>query len=598
MANGSFKSSVNTSAGNGYSRYIEVIWNSENNTDDNTSTVNWTAYSRSNDSSTSKYVYARSVVVKIGEVSKTVIGTTSTALYKDRVIGSGSVTIPHETNGTKTIAVSITAQIYTYGTNNSNYYGEITMSPNPVYDLSINTGTGSSVTVYRTSSASGNTGELVEGTKSLYYEDKLKISFIPDANYSIDTHTVNGASFISDNTHTVEKNVIIASTATPILSSVGATDANIGSTSTITITKYGGDYGQRLTYSFEGINGTVTGVIVENTFETSVAWTVPTSFYEQIPNSESVVCRIICETFNDGIYMGQTVCEMTATAPKTICAPSVSGTVIDTNVNTIVLTGDDSKLIRYKSTASCTINVEPKNSATIISKAINDVLLTDNTYVFDEVSDELFVFKATDSRGYSSSSSVTPTVIKYVPLTINPIITRPTQGGGDIVMMFSGNYFNGSFGAHSNTLTVRYRYREVGATLYSQWETIDTTSYIKETSTYSTPSPVGLGTEFDYRKAYEFEVMAFDGIEESHLTTIHKRILVAKGVPIFEWGENDFNFNVPVKFNNVNILDIMYPVGAVYMHSSDAIPEAISQIGTWIGINIELEGIYAWERTA
>ena len=67
---------------------------------------------------------------------------------------------------------------------------------------------------------------------------------------------------------------------------------------------------------------------------------------------------------------------------------------------------------------------------------------------------------------------------------------------------------------------------------------------------------------------------------------------------MFDWGENDFNVNGSLKLSNVNILDIMYPIGAVYMHSGNTLPIAVSSVGTWTSVDTGIGGIYAWKRTA
>lgn len=48
--------------------------------------------------------------------------------------------------------------------------------------------------------------------------------------------------------------------------------------------------------------------------------------------------------------------------------------------------------------------------------------------------------------------------------------------------------------------------------------------------------------------------------------------------------------------NNVNILNIMYPVGAVYMHGGSELPEEISHIGNWTSIATGIHDVYAWKR--
>ena len=255
MASGKFASNVYSGAGSEYSRYVEVIWSSANDTANNTSTITWNAYVRSSSSNTRNYLYAKNIVVTINGVSTTLVGSTSKKTYKDSYLGGGTVAVNHDGNGKKAVSVSIAAEFYVYGKSNSSYNGTIIMSPNPVYTLEISTGTGSTITVNRTSSAgSGGTGNLSAGSKKLYYGDTLKITFAANTGYEVAEHKVNGNTFTSGGTYTVGGNVTVKSVARLLASSVGATDANIGSNSTITVTKYSSSYYHSLHYEFEGLS--------------------------------------------------------------------------------------------------------------------------------------------------------------------------------------------------------------------------------------------------------------------------------------------------------------------------------------------------------
>lgn len=606
MAKGTFVSSVYKGAGSGYYRYIEVVWSSTNDTANNKSTIAWNAYSRSPDSSTTNYVYMKNVVVTINGTSTTVIGSTAQPTYKDGRLGGSTITVSHDSNGKKSVDVSITAQIYVYGSTNSSYNGSITMSPNPVYTLSMSAGAGSNITVNRTACAgSGGTGNLSAGTNKLYYGDTLKITFTPSSNYIVNTHTVNGSTFTSGNTHTVSGNVTVAATATPLKSAIGATDANIESASAITVTKYNTTYTHTITYKF----GSATGTIATKSTNTSLSWTIPSAFYEQIPNAKTGICTLTCETFNGNTSLGSSTCAITVTASSDKCKPTITATVEDTNSTTKALTGNAATLIRYKSTALCTLNATPKNSATISSMSIagNSVAgttsegVTTATKSYSGVSTTSFAFVANDSRGYSTSVIKTSTMIAYINLSCNPILSRPTPTGSSIVMTFTGDIFRGSFGACSNTLTLQYRYKESGGS-YGSWQTVESANIVFGTSTYRSGSAISVGDEFDYHKDYVFQVKATDGGTVNGtaytLSAVTKTITVKRGIPVFDWGENDFNVNVPLMLNNVNILNIMYPVGAVYMHSSSTLPTVISSIGTWASVTTDISGVYAWERTA
>ena len=69
-------------------------------------------------------------------------------------------------------------------------------------------------------------------------------------------------------------------TTIPRASSVTCADGNIGSSTTININRASSNFTHTLKYSF----GTLSGTIVTKTSETSIGWTIPTSFYAQIPN--------------------------------------------------------------------------------------------------------------------------------------------------------------------------------------------------------------------------------------------------------------------------------------------------------------------------
>lgn len=492
-------------------------------------------------------------------------------------------------------------------------FDDAVLTHTSAYTLSISAGTGGTITVNRTSS-SVETGVLSHGD-ALYYGDKLKITFTPSTNYRLLTTTVNGSEFTSGNTYTVASNVAVASTAQVLASAVGATDADIGSVSTITVTKYNSRYYHSLQYSFGGLSGYITssgGVQSSETkfSDASVAFTVPTSFYAQIPNAKTGTCTITCRTYSSSssttVLGNATTCTFTATATG---SPTVSGTIVDTDSTTVALTGNSATLIRYRSNPKCTVTATPKNSSSISTVKIRGTAVTGTTgtngvvtaeKLYANASYTSYSFAATDSRGYSTSVTLNPTVVSYVELTCSPVISRPTPTGSSIVMSVSGALYRGSFGAASNTLTLDYRYKTTDGS-YGSWQTVASSNITLGSSKY-TVTNISLGEDFDYKSSYVFQVRARDGATVDGtsytLSTVTKTIEVQKGIPIFDWGENDFNVNVALMLNNVNILDIMYPVGAVYMHSSSTLPAAVSGVGTWSGVTTGISGVYAWKRTA
>lgn len=534
-------------------------WTATQNQAKNQSTISWNIKG----SVSSGWIVYSELSVKINGTSVYYRDSSNhTNTYNGTQLASGTKTLTHAADGTCSFTVNIGAGIYSWSINETGS-GSFTLNAHTVYSLSTSAGTGSSITVSRTSSGYASTGNLSNGAR-LYKGDTLKITFTPSTNYAISTHTVNGSTFTSGGTHTVSANVAVVATAQVLASKVGATNAHIESNSTITVTKYNNSYYHSLQYSFGNLSGYIksdgsTSSSEVKFSQASVAFHVPSSFYAQIPNAKTGICTITCRTYSSStsttVLGNATTCTFTATTALDWCAPTVNGTVVDTNSTTVALTGNSSTLIRYKSTAQCTISATAYNSATISSKYINNVAPTNDVRTFSSVSTTSFVFKATDSRGYTSSKTVTPTMIAYINLTCNPIISRVTPTGGDVVMSVSGDYYRGSFGAYSNTLTIRYRYRLSTTSTWGSWTTVPSTSYTIGTKTYSTSSAISLGDSFDYRQSYIFQVQAYDGANGTTLTTVTKTITLQCGIPVFDWGENDVNFHVPIKIGNTQLTE-------------------------------------------
>lgn len=548
-------------------------------------------------------------------------------LYKSGgILATGSATVLHDEDGSKKITIEVAGHEYakfyffTAGGPEDQKGGapwsclgskEVSLTTIPTYTLGVQAETGSTISVNRTYSGYANTGVITNGAR-LYYNDMLKITFTASDNYMVVTHTVNGATFTSGNTHTVSSDVNIIATAQVLASTVGATDANIGAASTITVTKYNTSYYHTLEYKFGSLSGYITssgGVSssASRFSNTSIAFTVPTSFYAQIPSAPAGTCTITCRTYSSQTSSTQlgdaTTCTFTATAANS--NPTVAATVTDTDSVTVALTGDSSKLIRYRSNAQCSIVATPKNSSSITSVKICGLAITGTTQNgvvtasrnYNNTSTTSFTFTATDSRGYETSVTNTPTVINYIELSCDPIMYRPTPTGSEIKLSISGNFYRGSFGAYTNTLTLQYCYMEAGGS-YGDWHTIDSSLITIGTSSYRSKTDISVGTEFDYHKDYFFKIRAIDGAGGHNLTNLIKGVQVNRGIPVFDWGADDFNVNVDLMLKNVNILNIMYPVGAVYMHSGNTIPTVLSDIGTWSSVTTGISGIYAWKRTA
>ena len=459
-----------------------------------------------------------------------------------------------------------TGKFYVYTTtNNANLTFSqeeytITLEPCPVYTLSISAGTGSSITVNRTSSAGGgSTGNLSAGTKKLYYGDKLKITFTPSTNYSITTHTVNNSAFTSGGSHTVSDDVTVRATATPLKSLVAATDANIGSTSSIIITRYNNSYTHTLTYKF----GSLTGTIATNTAETTVPFPVPPAFYAQIPDDPYGICTITCTTYNGSTPLGDTPCTMKVTADKSVCAPKVNVTAEDGNDATFALTGDRKKIIKFHSDITVNANVTEQNKSKIKSTTLKCGTRTANvaSYTFTDAESIDISATAIDSRDYDTIESVKDlTLIEYIKLTNNAAVARTSPTADTVIVTTKGMYYNGSFGVVNNTLGLQVQYKPKTKEAFDETDNWTEMAVTLDGNTYTAEATL---TGLDYKQAYDIRVRAIDQIYNDGplANAVEHTVTLNKGIPVFDWGEEDFNFNVPVSITGNMLNDFVIEQG-------------------------------------
>lgn len=412
--------------------------------------------------------------------------------------------------------------------NGSNYSGTCT----------IGVGTNSTKTL-----ASGSTtiGHNADGTKSFSFSFSLQF----DINYSgvgwIGTKSGSGSGTLS---------------TIPRTSSVSSTNANIGENITISINRASSSFTHTLTYSF----GNLSGTIASKTSSTSVSWTLPTSFYAQIPNSRSGWGRIICDTYSGSTKIGSSDCRFDAYVKESTNKPGISATVVDVNDTTKALTGDENKLIKYYSKVKFSITSSPKNSSG--TKSIN-INYNGNSFTggsgnswtdyFSDVVSGSYRCSVTDTRDFTTSVDINKTLINYVKITCALSVSNPTASG-ECTLTIKGNYFNGSFGSTNNTLTVQYK--QNGGNWTNATATLSGNTYT------ATVKLTGL----DYTQAYTFQAKATDKL--ANATTAEKRV---KATPIFDWGSDDFHFHVPVYIKGENkSIEMGTGPNDVYIHNSSS----------------------------
>ena len=322
-------------------------------------------------------------------------------------------------------------------------------------------------------------------------------------------------------------------TTIPRASTVSANNTNIGSVCKISIARASSSFTHKLYYQCSGVSKT----LIASNVGTSYNWTVPTSLFDLIPNDISIPVTIICETYNGSTMIGSATSDTISAFVPNGSIPTISSfSVYDSNPKTTTLTGTSAILVKGESTASYSVSASAKNSASITSYKVTNggINKTTATGSFPNVATGSFSAMVYDSRGFPSETyPVNKSLINYLtPLFLNLVIERPSTTSNTANLTCDGSWFNGSFGAQNNTLTLTYRWRVKNGT-YSSPITLTPTS-----GANSFNCNVTLGTSFLFTNSYEFEFVLTD-----KLHTVTKNASLPYGKPIADIGENDILIN-------------------------------------------------------
>lgn len=330
----------------------------------------------------------------------------------------------------------------------------------------------------------------------------------------------------------------------PKTSTITCPSTAIGETARIAINRASTDFWHEITYEFGDLVG-----VCGSTGSSYLNWTIPDSFYDEMGNYTSKSCKLTCYTSIDGNLLGTSTTTFLVTIDADDSKPVLDVDVYDDNDTTVYLTGNKNTIIRYYSNIYYDMNNSyARNGAKIVSyKAkCGTTTKTAASDIFQRAYAGTLTFTITDNRGATVSEEVILPMINYIDIGCHLDVGNPTVSG-NMTIAISGDYFNGSFGRMNNSMAVEYRYKEVNGS-FTNWinagtPTINGNSYRIETSV----------SGLDSTKTYIFEARAFDELSSDYSS--------ADGVtsePIFDWGANDFRFNVPVAAND----DIIMPNGS------------------------------------
>jgi hypothetical protein len=249
--------------------------------------------------------------------------------------------------------------------------------------------------------------------------------------------------------------------------------------------------------------------------------------------------------------------------------PTLSPTAIDVNEKTIAATGDASRWVKGFSNVGYTFNAQAQKGASISryrvkcgSKDIDNATASGTIEAVDSGDIRFYVH---DSRGFTDNVTLNRTLVDYIDLTCNLSVSAilDTSSTSKATITIDGKWFNGEIKAgKANALVIEYRIKpERGE--YGEWRTITPEINDNEYNiVYNVPDAL------DYRLAYTFQARARDDLYTAYETYKTSTEKTAKALPVFDWSNEDFNFNVPVNMPALTVNN--EPLGAQKILHTDS----------------------------
>lgn len=306
----------------------------------------------------------------------------------------------------------------------------------------------------------------------------------------------------------------------PRASSVACTTANIGAKPTITITSAVSSFTHKIYYEF----GTITKTLIAdsgltgNTTITYNNWTIPTTFYAQIPNSQSGTGNIICETYSGTTPIGTDSVPFTANVPSS-AKPNISNpTIVDTDTvskNTIQLYVVGKSALKFTFPTFSTSYGSTLKNYTLNINGTQVYSGTETTYTMRTTISQTsnnYELIITDSRGISNTTNLQPfTAYAYTEPKINTFTAERNSTTDTTVNITYNAAITNINSNNRNAKTFKIEYRQTGST--GDWTPVTTI-----TNTYTPNSTVNT-TNVSADNTYDFRITATDSYGSVTATT-------------------------------------------------------------------------------
>lgn len=580
-----------TDAGNKWT--VVLNWSATQNVIKNTSTISWNIKVAYTGSSTSSYVV-------IGEVRATIAGkevfyrdtSDRSNGYKGTQIASGSLTVTHDSDGTKDVAMKIEAGIYVWAISQTGSKTfELTQidraAPIVTCATSNITSAGFKITgtsnvtadIWQYSLDNGSTWTQFSTTAGTTASVTLS-SLSPNTTYNVKvrarkkSNQVYGTSS-AKSTKTLGASVIVktysfaADVASPVCK--------------FNLTVYDANYYHKLTIKkgtteiFSVKLGKLTAGTADRSY--SLTATERADLLDAFPNNTSYSMNLLIATYSDSGYStligSESSKKISVTTSAAVSAPTFTGfTYADTKTAVVNVTGDDQVLVKTLSSLKVTcVAGTAKNGATIksYSASIANASKTSTTVnitvgALTKYGNLELTVTCTDSRGYSATVKKTVKVLNYAnPKLSSYTLRRKDEIEGLIQLSFGGSRsaIKADGSTDTNGLTyVRYRYKKTTEDTYSSYVSILDDVTTSGTS-FSFASLELL--ELDAESSYDFHLQIRDKFGST--TSLDIEGVIPQGTPVVSLRKRNSTYDYPrVGINNPNPKHALDVNGSVAMN--------------------------------
>lgn len=539
-------------------RYLQLTITESVNVVENTSTLTWVLQSLGG--SVNYYTTGPTTVTINGTQvyykARTAWSTSQFPAAKGST--SGTITVAHDSNGSKSISVGFSTAIYTSTV--TEHGGTMTLSnidrAAPSVSVNVSSITANSIKITVSSSATANRwwyslnggSSWIEFNSSSGASKETTVTGLsPNTSYTVQAcarKSYNGVDGYSGKT-------TVKTLGGSALSSVSTLTAdNATAKITLSATVYDTSYKHKLVLKDGGTTVlTLTGLSLSNGSNTiTLTASQRSSILADMAAKKSFTGTFELSTFSGSSQIGSTSTK-TATVQTTAAnsAPTFSGfTYKDTNTTAAGVTGNNQILIQSVSTLQVTASAATaKNGATISSYSVSaggstasSTTVTLNVGKIYTSGTVPIIVTAIDSRGYTSSATVNITVIAYESIDITTAIMRRVNEVEDVTQVTLEGDITPVKVNNVNKNTLRklyYQYKRTDASAYSSLT--DITSFATFTdSGFTFTSDEWLSLDANYSWYVRFCVY-------DNLTGDTATITVSQGTPLISFRRKKVGIN-------------------------------------------------------